>query len=159
MAKRAPRKNEGRPSIFTKDLADKICEKLALGESMRTVCKDEEIPSMQTIFRWLREKPEFREQYEVAKQESTDAMSEDILDIADDGTNDWMEREAENGSYTVLNTEAISRSRLRVDTRKWLMAKMKPKKYGEKMDVTSDGKAIKGNSIIVADFSNEADSE
>lgn len=137
--KRAPRPGEGRPTTFTKELADKICEELALGYSMRTVCKKEGMPAMSSVFKWLRENKEFSEQYEKAKQESTDAMAEDLLDIADDGTNDWMERETENGSYTVLNTEAISRSRLRVDTRKWLMSKMKPKKYGEKLDLTTGG--------------------
>lgn len=67
-------------------------------------------------------------------------MAEDILDIADDGTNDYMMRERPDGTeYELVNSEHIQRSRLRVDTRKWLMAKMKPKKYGEKLDLTTKG--------------------
>ena len=60
-----------------------------------------------------------------------------MLEIADDGTNDWIERQnARSGeTYIALNDEAISRSRLRVEARKWLMGKMKPKKYGDKIDV------------------------
>ncbi len=125
----------GRPSIYTKELADKICEEIALGASIRTVCKMEEMPSVATVFSWIRTDEEFSKQYARATQERTEAMSEDILDISDDGTNDWMlvnDRE-------VPDQEAIQRSKLRVETRKWLMSKMKPKKYGDKLDLTSGG--------------------
>lgn len=133
----------GRPTKYTQKLADTICEQLAMGISMRTVSRDESLPAMSTMFKWLRENKEFSEQYEKAKQESTDAMAEDILDIADNGTNDWIERENKNGgTYEVVNNDVIQRSRLRVDTRKWLMAKMKPKKYGDHIDVTSGGERV-----------------
>ncbi len=115
----------GRPTKYTQELADRICERLALGESMRTVCREEGMPVMSTIFKWLRENELFSEQYARAKQESADAMSEELLEIADNPSN-----------------EDVNRDRLRVDARKWLMAKMKPKKYGDKMDVTTDGKPI-----------------
>ncbi len=146
----------GRPTTFTQELADKICEELALGKSMRTVCAEEDMPVMSTVFKWLRENKEFSEQYARAKQESSDAMAEEILDISDNGVNDWMEREYGETTAWVTNGEALQRSKLRVDTRKWLMAKMKPKKYGEKLDMTSDGKAIKGNTIIFKDFTDES---
>lgn len=133
----------GRPSIFTRELADRICEELALGNSLRTVCKGEEMPSLATVFKWFRTQEGFVEQYARAKEESADAMAEDILDIADDGTNDWMEIETKNGGVqTVLNHEHVQRSKLRVDSRKWLMAKMKPKKYGDKIDMTTNGKEL-----------------
>lgn len=136
-------KKVGRPTKYSKELAQKICARLAMGESMRTVCKDESLPAMSTLFKWLSEIKEFSEQYEKAKQESTDAMAEEILDIADDGTNDYMEIERADGSVKeVLNAEHVQRSRLRVDTRKWLMAKMKPKKYGDKIDMTSGGEKL-----------------
>lgn len=110
---------------------------------MRMISTLEEFPSCETMFRWIREKPEFREQYARAKQESADFMADEILDIADDGTNDWEEREMAGGRTIIaLNSEAVQRSKLRVDTRKWLMAKMKPKKYGEALDVTSGGEKI-----------------
>lgn len=83
-------------------------------------------------------------------------MAEELLDIADDWTNDYEWKENDDGSeYMVLNSEHLQRSRLRVDTRKWLMSKMKPKKYWEKLDMTSDGKQIKGNAIIFKDFSSD----
>lgn len=134
--------NIGRPTVYTKELADTICEKIALGDSMRTVCKADGMPAMSTIFRWLRDDKDFQEQYARACEERTEAFSEDILDIADDGTNDWMEINRNGHESWELNGEALQRSKLRVDTRKWIMSKMKPKKYGDKLDLTSDGKVL-----------------
>jgi hypothetical protein len=136
----------GRPSDYSQDLADKICARLATGESLRTVCKDEDMPCIQTIFNWFRLHKEFLDQYTRAKEESADAMVEEILDIADDGTNDWMESWDKDGDRTgwKLNGEHVQRSRLRVDTRKWIASKLKPKKYGDSIDLTSKGDKLPG---------------
>lgn len=133
MAKEKAENKVGRPADYTVDLADLICERLANGESMRSVCRDDTTPAMTTIFRWLRENEEFKQQYDIAVEERTEAMAEDILDIADNGTNDWMTYNAGDDEGYKLNGEALQRSRLRVDTRKWHMSKMKPKKYGDKI--------------------------
>ncbi len=138
---KAPKKM-GRPEIWSQKLADRVCEKIAQGYSMRTVCAPEDMPSISTLFKWLREKPEFSQQYARATEERTEAMAEDILDIADDGSNDLMTIQKGDMTYEIENKEVTNRSRLRVDTRKWLMAKMKPKKYGDKLDLTTDGKAL-----------------
>lgn len=132
----------GRPTNYSQKLADEICHQLAQGLSLRTVCKSEEMPAISTVFNWFRTKKGFVEQYARAKQESADAMAEEILDIADDGSNDFMVITKGNKEYEVENKEVTNRSRLRVDTRKWIMSKMKPKKYGDKLDVTSNGKAL-----------------
>lgn len=132
----------GRPTDYTQELADKICEELAEGVSLRTVCVAEDMPAASTVFSWLRTRKEFLEQYARAKQESADAMAEDILDIADDGTNDWMEINRAGHTIEVPNNEVLQRSRLRVDTRKWLMSKMKPKKYADKLDITTGGEKL-----------------
>ncbi len=83
--------------------------------------------------------PEFLEQYTRAKKESADAMAEDILDIADDGSNDLMVIQKWHIEYEVENKEVTNRSKLRVDTRKWLMSKMQPKKYSEKVELLGNG--------------------
>ncbi len=132
----------GRPEVYRQKLADKICEKIAEGYSLRTACKGEGMPALSTVFLWFRTKPEFSDQYAKATQERTEAMAEDILDIADDGSNDLMTIQKGNLTYEIENKEVTNRSKLRVDTRKWLMSKMKPRKYGEKLDVTTDGKAL-----------------
>lgn len=140
----------GRPSIYSQELADTICEMIASGMSMRSVSRDEKMPSMATIFKWLRENEEFSKQYARATEERTEAMAEEIIDIADDGTNDLMTIVKGDKTYEVENKEVTNRSRLRVDTRKWIMSKMKPKKYGEKIDVTSAGERIESTPVIIS---------
>lgn len=153
----------GRPSKYTQDLADSICEQLATGDSMRTVCKPDDMPAMSTVFRWLREHKEFQEQYARAKEEAADALVEEIQDIADDGSNDWMEHHDKDGNTGwKLNGEHVQRSRLRVDTRKWVASKLKPKKYGDRVDVTSGGEKVQpilGGMSVPGSDSNKEDSE
>lgn len=102
---------------------------------MRSISRDESMPAISTMFKWLREHDEFSKQYTRAKEESADALVEEMLDIADDGTNDWMERLDGEGAPIgwQLNGEHVQRSRLRVESRKWIAAKLKPKRYGDKM--------------------------
>jgi hypothetical protein len=133
---------KGRPTDYTKELADKICEELALGKSMRTVCKMADMPAMSTVFKWLRENKEFSEQYARAKQESADAMAEEILDIADTTEEGETITEKIEGTE-VKRGDMLGHRKLKIETRKWLMAKMKPKKYGEKLDLTSGDEPIK----------------
>lgn len=123
----------GRPSLYTPELADAICAEIVQGYSLRTICKAESMPCVATIFSWFRTKPEFLEQYEKAKEAQADMLAEDLLDIADDGTNDWMEKYDKDGAAIgyQINGEHIQRSRLRVDTRKWIASKLKAKKYGD----------------------------
>lgn len=92
--------------------------------------------------RWCLENDAFRDQYTRAKEQQADAFAEEMLDIVDDSRNDWVEREnSRNGTtFVALNEEAISRARLRAETRKWLMGKMRPKKYGEKSSIELTGK-------------------
>lgn len=134
--------NMGRPSIFDQAIADEFCANIAAGESMRTACKPAHMPARATIFNWLRTNQDFLDQYTRAKVESADAMLEDIFDIADDGQNDYMETTYGDQSIYRINPEALQRSKLRVETRKWAMAKLQPKKYGDKLDLTSGGEAL-----------------
>jgi hypothetical protein len=132
----------GRPTIFTAELGTKICERIADGKSVRSIVHDETMPSSSTIFRWLldEDKKEFWEQYAKARDIQAELMFEELLEIADSSVNDYMEREYESGgTQQVINHEAIQRSRLRVDTRKWYLSKVRPKKFGDKLDMTSGG--------------------
>ena len=139
-----PRKQRGRPTKYTPKVAKLICMGLAEGLSLRKVCKEDDMPDKATVFRWLREHENFRDQYTRAKEEGMEAWAEEIIDIADDGTNDYMADNYDKGKTPgyALNGENIQRSKLRVDTRKWVMSKLKPKKYGDKIDHTSDGEKI-----------------
>lgn len=124
----------GRPSDYSVEITTAICIRLGLGESLREICRDEDMPSKTTVMRWLAAHAEFRDQYASAREAQADYYAEEIIEISDDGTNDWMERQRSDGSTEeVENKEVLARSRLRVDTRKWLMARMAPKKYGDKI--------------------------
>jgi hypothetical protein len=131
----------GRPTKYSDTVAQAFCARIAQGQSLRTICRDDEMPSTQTVFNWFGKHAGFVEQYARAKTAAADAMAEDILDIADDGTNDWMEtrdKDGENIGWKV-NGEHVQRSKLRVDSRKWLMSKLAPKKYGEKIQTELSG--------------------
>ncbi|TPJ76872.1 hypothetical protein FJ422_29635 [Mesorhizobium sp. B2-6-3] len=128
------------PSEYTEETAGRICAEIASGRSLRSICQDEDMPAASTVFLWLSKFPSFSEQYTRAREAQAEAMAEDILAIADDGTSDYTKKANADGTTgDVLNSEHIQRSRLRVDSRKWLMAKMSPKKYGEKLDLNVAG--------------------
>lgn len=123
----------GRPDEFTPEMGDKIAELIASGKSIRTICKPDDMPNISTIYRWIRVHPEFSKQYAKAKEDQADAMAEDILDIADD------------------ESEDVQRSRLRVDTRKWLASKFKAKKYGDSTQLKhadADGNNLRISDIV-----------
>jgi len=124
----------GRPTDYTEKLGTLICARFAEGDSMRKIARDEGMPSTVTMLTWLRVHEEFLIQYEIAKEECADMYSEEIIEIADDSSKDYIDVADENGvtGATKLNTEHVQRSRLRVDARKWVAAKLKPKKYGDK---------------------------
>lgn len=134
----------GRPPKYKPKLAQKVCQLIAEGNSLRKVCQLEGMPSRSTVFEWIVQYDEFSDQYARAKEKSVESMAEEILEIADDGTNDYVADNYDKGrtpGYRV-DGENIQRSKLRVDTRKWLMGKLKPKKYGDKLDVTSGGDKV-----------------
>lgn len=131
----------GRPSEYSPEKADLICERLIDGESLRSICLDDDMPAGSTVCRWLANNEEFRKQYALAREAQADTLADEMLDIADDGTNDWMERQGKDGETGRLeyNGDHVQRSRLRIDARKWLASKMAPKKYGDKIDVEHGG--------------------
>ena len=123
----------GRPTDYTPELASQICERLADGESLRAICRDESMPARSTVFRWLAEDAAFQDQYARAREAQADALAEDILDIADDGRRDYL-KDPESGRE-IVDHDHIARARLRVDARKWYAGKVAPKKYGDKATV------------------------
>ena len=129
----------GRPTIYCKEIDEEICLRLANGESLNAICRDKHMPNRSNVMRWVlaTSNPvydEFRVNYTLAREIQYQNMTDDILDIADDGSNDWMEsNDPDNGGYKA-NGESIGRSRLRVDTRKWFMSKVLPK-FKDKVEV------------------------
>lgn len=108
-----------RPSDFTPELANAICERLIEGESLRKICRSDDMPSASTVCRWLSQNEAFREQYAHAREAQADTLADEILDIAD------------GSEFAEPDSVQVARDRLRVDSRKWLSAKMAPKRYGD----------------------------
>ncbi|OZB35984.1 MAG: hypothetical protein B7X50_13540, partial [Alishewanella sp. 34-51-39] len=133
-----------RPSDYTSELAEAICLRLAEGESLRSICRDDVMPDKGTVLRWIARHDLFRDQYVRAKEQGAEALAEEMFEIADDGSNDWMEQLDNEGAAVgyKLNGEHVQRSKLRIDTRKWYLSKILPKKYGDRIqqDVTVDVK-------------------
>ncbi len=135
MTKAKPKK-KGRPSLYTETLAAKICRRLAAGKSLRAICEAKGMPSAETVRRWLLDNEDFCAQYVRAREVQADRFAEEILEIADYASDDWA---VDKDGKKTLDHEHVQRSRLRVDTRKWLMARMAPKKYGDKMQHVGEG--------------------
>jgi hypothetical protein len=117
----------GRPSTYTDEMGDKICDLLTQGMSLRKICESDDFPNASTVYVWLDRFPSFAERYTRAREAATEDMLEDILSIADDPQIEVQDK------------------RVRIDTRKWAMGKLKPKKYGDKQQVevgNKDGEAL-----------------
>lgn len=123
----------GRPTLYTQELASIILAKVMAGESLRSICRDEEMPSRSTVHLWLAKNSAFSDQYARACEIRAEEVFDEMFEIADDARNDWMERRGEEDAGYVLNGDHVQRARLRIDTRKWALARMNPKKYGEKI--------------------------
>jgi hypothetical protein len=131
-----------RPTLYSDDLIDAICERLADGESLRSICEDEDIPSKSTVLVWLADPANegFRTKYARAREMQADSLFDDMLEIADDGRNDWMEKRNSDGEAIGWqeNGESLRRSDLRIKTRQWMAGKLRPKKYGDKLELVGD---------------------
>lgn len=123
------------------DIADKICARIACGETLRAICREDGFPSHTTVYTWLDEQPEFALRFGRARAQGEDVIAQECMEIADNASNDWMElhsEESENAGYK-LNGEHVQRSKLRIETRLKLLAKWNPKKWGDKTQAEISG--------------------
>lgn len=128
----------GRPSDFTQALAEEICERLAKGEPLAQICRDDHMPSDRTVRNWREADAEFSSAIACAREAGFDALAAECLEIAEDGAHDYKTKKRSNGEeYEEFDSEHVQRSKLRIDTRLKLLAKWDPKRYGEKLDLTS----------------------
>lgn len=142
---------------FSENVTLAICGQLALGHGLKAISKMEGMPSKAAVFQWLMEgeaykaagqvdhpKAVFLDRYARAREAQADALAEEIIEISDESTYDTARDE--NGKV-IVNMEHIQRDRLRVDSRKWLAGKLRPKKYGDKQTLEHTG--TDGNAIAV----------
>ena len=127
------------PEAITQIMGD-ICQHIMGGMSLREVCRMDEMPSRSVVYEWLAYDAAIADQYARACSIRADDCFDEILEIADDATNDWMRRSGNSEQAEwVENGETIRRSALRIDSRKWALSKMNPKKYGDKLDLNHSG--------------------
>jgi len=160
----------GRPSLYTPDISDEICARLAAGETLRHICLDDHMPASTTVIGWAVKDALFSERYARARAEGLDVLADEIIALADecrpgDKTERkeisracslcgkdlrWIRRwrHSEDGSDMCAGAEAekveevkvvtgdmVERSRLQIDTRKWLLSKLRPDKYGDRLNI------------------------
>ena len=121
--------SRGRPSKYSLEIATTICQHIALGKSLRSICQQDEMPPISTVMDWLIKHKDFSEQYACAREAQADALFDDCIDIADTAT-----------------PEEVQQARLRIDTRKWMAGKLKPKKYSDKLTLAGDAE----NPVVTA---------
>lgn len=120
-------------STFTQDIADEICERLADGESLRSICRDESMPSTKTVLRWLSTIETFRIQYAHARELQADALADEILDISNTPVIGEIETTKEWG-VEIKRADMIEHRRMQIDARKWYAGKLRPKVYGNNVE-------------------------
>lgn len=132
-----PEKRDGRKK-YRPDAQERILERLAGGESLRTICEDADMPEKTTVLRWVvNDENGFAAKYARAREAQAEHMIDEMQAIADDGANDWMEKFGRNGESLgwQINGEAVARSKLRLEQRRWYAEKLRPKVYGAKLTV------------------------
>ena len=130
----------GRPTLYTEELALTICERLVEGESLRAICRDDEMPAISSVFKWLAANQAFSDHYARAKEEQAEALADEIVAISDEecttvraDKHPATKADEDGNVEVVFDSTAVARNRLRIDARKWVAAKLKPKKYGDKV--------------------------
>jgi hypothetical protein len=120
---------KSRPVAFTEELFIKLLDRLAQGETLVAICADQTMPTRQSLFQKLYKDENARELYYAAREMQMEAMAEEILELSDNAENDWS---TDDRGRRVANNDVLQRARLKVDTRKFIMAKMAPRRFGEK---------------------------
>lgn len=130
----------GRPSEYSEETALRICERLMEGESLRKICRDEEMPGLTTVLRWLDAHEKFRTHYARAREVQADTLADEITDIADTPLEGVRVETTtgEDGCTKEVREDMLGHRRLQIDARKWIASKLKPRKYGEKLELGSD---------------------
>jgi len=146
----------GRPTIYTEQLAETICECLMVGMSLRKICDLDDMPAISTVMQWLaRGKDGFMEQYAHARQVQAEYLLDELIDIADDSSKDYVIVDGQER----LDQEHIQRARLRVDTRKWNIEKLAPKRYGNKQQIDNTSSDGSMTPVAAPDYSGLSDDE
>ena len=132
-------KKIGRPTSFNMNTAKVICIRLGQGESLQSICRDEDMPGRATVYEWLLDFPDFTDMYTRAREEQAESHADAIVDIADETPETVEVRDKEGNIVDIrLDSAYIAWQKNRIEARKWTAMKLKPRKYGDKVQVGGD---------------------
>lgn len=134
---------------FSQEVFDEICVRIAEGESLRKICKDEKMPSLVTVWKWLNNSEELTKQYARAREEQAETFVDEIQEISDAKIPLGPDGKIDNG--------AVNQARLRIDSRKWVASKLKPKKFGDFTKVQAEVKDTSTTSSWLSEVLSEID--
>lgn len=136
----APKKKMGRPSIYSTHIANVICIRIAEGESLRQILRDEGMPAQSAVYEWLLKHPDFAEKYTRAREEQADTLADEIIDIADEQPEVVAVIDKKTGALIEhkLDGAFLQWQKNRIEARKWTAMKLKPKKYGDKLELSGN---------------------
>jgi hypothetical protein len=107
---------------FSQELFDEICSRISSGESLRKICRDEKMPNFTSIWKWLNDE-ELSKQYARAREQQAETFVDEILSICDEVL--------PTGIDGKIDPSVVNQARLKIDARKWVASKLKPKRFGE----------------------------
>lgn len=128
----AGKKGQAPRTDFSQALFDEICELMAGGESLTSICKRSGMPNKRTVMRWLEKNEALAIQYSEAQNMRADHYFDQIIDLADNCRFGSKKVYKADGGIEIIDGDMVERSRLQIDARKWVLARMNPKKYGDK---------------------------
>lgn len=139
----------GRPTKFNPTIAKKVCELIAKGNSLLTIEKKAGMPTRGTIMNWYYslKYPNFNKLYDEARERRAEYIFEEAINIADDAPDEIVGDDKSDGAR-------IQAQKLRIDTRRWFVGILAPRKFAEssKVDVTTGGKKLKEPSPVTINY-------
>lgn len=139
----------GRPSTYTDEIAEEICERLAGGESVLAMCREDHMPPQSVIFQWLHKHKEFAEKYALARESWAQFEFERMMEIADTPLQGEKIETSSDGKTKVITGDMTEHRRLQVDTRKWALARMNGRRFGDRTAHEHSGPGGEALEIIV----------
>lgn len=138
----------GRPSGYNEEIASRILSEIATNrKGLETICNENpDFPRPATIYLWMIQRPEFSEKYARAKEDSLQVLEDELLELSDNTQLGVIETIKPDGTREIKRSDMIEHRKLQIETRKWLMGKLKPKKYGDKLTqehTGPDGKELR----------------
>jgi len=128
----------GRPTLYSLEIALEICDRIADGESLVKICSDAKMPKKTAVYEWLLRHKEFADIYARAREDQADTLADEIHAIADELPQQVVD---EKGNATRYDSAYVQWQKNRVDARKWVAAKLKPKKYSDRIAHVGDNES------------------